>query len=69
MPGNAFCIIVIILVANKIDLRESGKGVSKEEVSRYLEKRKKWLYAECSAKDNLNVKSIFKMVSSSVRDQ
>lgn len=57
-----------MLVANKIDLRGSG-GVTQEEVNRYLQRHKKWQYIECSAKQNVNVRNIFKLVGSMVREQ
>jgi hypothetical protein len=42
--------------------------VSKDEVSKYLLKRNKWQYIECSAKENFNIKHIFRVVGGLIRD-
>jgi len=57
----------VILVGNKLDLKERGKGVSKEEINKYLSCHKKWEYIECSAKSNTNINSIFKKVGYMLR--
>jgi GTPase SAR1 family protein len=55
-PGKLCYHEATILVGNKVDLRGSNKGVPAEEVKRYLAKRSKWRFLECSAKQNYNVK-------------
>jgi GTPase SAR1 family protein len=56
-------------VGNKVDLKEKGKGVTREEINKYLSGHKKWEYLECSAKENLNVKNIFQRVAVMLREQ
>jgi homoserine acetyltransferase len=52
-----------------MDLKETGKGVSREEINKYLSSHKKWDYVECSAKENNNVKNIFAKISMKLREQ
>ena len=57
-----------MLVGNKFDMKEPGKGVSKEAVKGYLEKHPRWRYKECSAKLNWNVSDVFDQVGGMVRN-
>lgn len=61
------CYAGVVLVGNKTDLRVAGKGVSSEEVRKYMSKKNKWQYIECSAKNNLNIKEIFRLVAKMLR--
>ena len=55
-----------MLVGNKSDAREEGKGVSKMEVRQYLTRKQGWDYMECSAKNNLNVQPIFQRIAKKI---
>lgn len=49
----------MILVGNKADLVEPGKGVSDKTINKFLVGQKEWKYLQCSAKQNKNVGKIF----------
>jgi GTPase SAR1 family protein len=57
-----------MLVGNKSDLKEAGKGVSKEQVNAHLQRHPRWTYLECSAKLNWNVKPIFERLGGLMRE-
>jgi GTPase SAR1 family protein len=57
----------VVLVANKVDLRLPGQGVPAEDVRRSLARRPQWRFVECSAKENLNVREVFRVVGGLLR--
>jgi GTPase SAR1 family protein len=58
----------VVLVANKVDLRSTKGGVPADEIKRYLAKRSKWRFLECSARQNYNVKEVFRVVGGMLRE-
>jgi small GTP-binding protein len=58
--------ILIILIANKIDL-ESKRIVSKDMAKNFAE-QKNIIYYETSAKDNINIKEVFDYIAKEIKN-